>query len=284
MTAPAARRQPRRSVLLRRRPSAGGPGALVGGAGMLWLSLIVLSPLAAIVATAFAGGLGGFVDAVTAPAALSALGVTLAVALAVTGVNAVIGTVIAWVLVRDDFPGKRVIDTAIDLPFALPTIVASIVLLALYGPSSPVGLELQHTFWGVCAAVAFVTLPFVVRAVQPVLSAQSREVEQAAAALGAGPVTVARLILLPALIPAIAAGAGLSLCRALGEFGAVILIGGAIPGETEVASQYIRALVEQDDPVSAAAVSTALLVISLAGLGLLRGLSRRLTPGAEAGR
>lgn len=284
MTAGNARGAVLPSVLRRRRTGAGGPGVIVPAAGMLWLSLIVLAPLAAIVATAFAGGLGGFVAAVTAPPALSALGVTVAVALTVTAVNAVVGTVIAWVLVRDDFPGKRVIDTAIDLPFALPTIVASIVLLALYGPSSPVGLELQHTFWGVCAAVAFVTLPFVVRAVQPVLAAQSREVEQAAAALGAGPVTVARLILLPALIPAIAAGAGLSLCRALGEFGAVILIGGAIPGETEVASQYIRALVEQDDPVSAAAVSTALLVLSLLGLGVLRGLSRRLTPGAEAGR
>lgn len=284
MTAGNARGAVLPSVLRRRRTGAGGPGVIVPAAGMLWLSLIVLAPLAAIVATAFAGGLGGFVAAVTAPPALSALGVTVAVAFTVTAVNAVVGTVIAWVLVRDDFPGKRVIDTAIDLPFALPTIVASIVLLALYGPSSPVGLELQHTFWGVCAAVAFVTLPFVVRAVQPVLAAQSREVEQAAAALGAGPVTVARLILLPALIPAIAAGAGLSLCRALGEFGAVILIGGAIPGETEVASQYIRALVEQDDPVSAAAVSTALLVLSLLGLGVLRGLSRRLTPGAEAGR
>ncbi|MFZ0833943.1 MAG: molybdate ABC transporter permease subunit, partial [Mycobacterium sp.] len=137
------------------------------GVATLWLSVIVLMPLAAIVWQSADGGWRAFLAAVTSPSALASFRVTLTVATVVTVINMFFGILVAWVLVRDEFPGKRLIDAVIDLPFALPTIVASVVLLALYGPSSPVGIHLQHTPYGVGVALLFVTLPFVVRAVQP---------------------------------------------------------------------------------------------------------------------
>ena len=140
------------------------------------------------------------------------------------------GLLVAWVLTRDDFPGKRLVDAVIDLPFALPTIVASLVMLALYGPNSPVGLHLQHTKWGVGIALLFVTLPFVVRSVQPVLLELDQEVEQAAASLGASNPIIFTKVILPALLPSLLSGAGLAFSRAIGEFGSVVLIGGAVPG------------------------------------------------------
>ena len=180
------------------------------------------------------------------------------------------GTLIAWVLVRDDFRGKALVNAIIDLPFALPTIVASIVLLSLYGPRSPIGLHLYATRPALVIALAFVTLPFVVRSVQPVLMEIDREAEEAAASLGAGNWTIFRRIILPALRPALLGGAGLAFARAVGEFGSVVLIGGGIPRETEVASQYIAKQIEIDRPASAAAVSVALLLISFAVLFALR--------------
>jgi sulfate transport system permease protein len=182
----------------------------------------------------------------------------------------VFGLLIAWVLVRDDFFGKRLVDAIIDLPFALPTIVASLVMLALYGHNSPVGLHLQHTPWGVGIALAFVTLPFVVRAVQPVLLEIDRETEEAAASLGAGGPKIFTSVILPSLLPALLSGAGLAFSRAIGEFGSVVLIGGAVPGKTEVSSQWIRTLIENDDRTGAAAISIVLLLISFAVLLLLR--------------
>ena len=166
-------------------------------------------------------------------------------------------------LVRDDFRGKGFVNAIIDLPFALPTIVASIVLLSLYGPRSPIGLHLYATQPALIIALAFVTLPFVVRSVQPVLMEVDREAEEAAASLGASGWTTFRRIILPALYPALLGGAGLAFARAVGEFGSVVLIGGGIPRETEVASQYIAKQIEIDRPASAAAVSVALLLISL---------------------
>ena len=145
------------------------------------------------------------------------------------------GTLIAWVLVRDEFPGKSVVNSLIDLPFALPTIVAGLTLLALYGPDSPVGINVAYTRVAVVLALLFVTLPFVVRAVQPVLLELDREMEQAAESLGASRSTVFRRIVLPNLLPAILAGVGLAFARAIGEFGSVVLISGNIPFETEVA-------------------------------------------------
>ncbi len=258
-----------------RRPAA-TPGRTLGlGVVGLWLSVIVLLPLAALTARAFDDGLAGFWEAVTAPVALAALAVTLGVSAVVALVNAVMGTLIAWVLVRDDFPGKRVVNALIDLPFALPTIVASIVLLSLYGPNSPVGLTLNATRWGLIVALAFVTLPFVVRSVQPVLLELDHEVEQAAASLGASNLTTFRRVVLPTLAPAIIGGTGLAFARAVGEYGSVVLIGGNIPRETQVVSQYIQQQIEIDRPANAAAVSVALLGISFLTLFALRVWSGR---------
>jgi sulfate transport system permease protein len=236
----------------------------------LWLSVIVLLPLAALAATSLEGGVGGFVAAVSEPGARAALWVTVWVSAVVAVLNAVMGTLIAWVLVRDEFPGKRVVNALIDLPFALPTIVASIVLLSLYGPSSPVGIHLNATQPGLLVALAFVTLPFVVRSVQPVLLELDRDVEEAAASLGASNRTTFRRVVLPTLAPAILGGAGLAFARAIGEYGSVVLIGGNIPKKTQVASQYIQQQVETDQPVNAAAVSVVLLLIAFATLFVLR--------------
>ncbi|BBZ43247.1 sulfate ABC transporter permease subunit CysT [Mycobacterium parmense] len=257
-----------------------GPGttSLRVGVAMVWLSVIVLLPLAAIAWQAAGGGWHAFWLAVTSNAALESFRVTLTISLGVTLVNIVFGLLLAWVLVRDDFVGKRLVDAIIDLPFALPTIVASLVMLALYGNNSPVGIHLQHTAWGVAVALAFVTLPFVVRAVQPVLLELDREVEEAAASLGASGSKVFTSIVLPSLLPALTSGAGLAFSRAIGEFGSVVLIGGAVPGKTEVSSQWIRTLIENDDRTGAAALSVVLLAISfvvLLGLRIVGGRAAR---------
>ena len=247
------------------------------GAGIvaLWLTLVVLLPLAALAATAVSGGPGALWDAVTAPGALAALRVTVLTAAAVAALNAVMGTLVAWVLVRDDFPGRGLLDAVIDLPFALPTIVTSIVLLSLYGPDSPVGVELSASRAGLVVALAFVTLPFVVRSVQPVLLEADRDVEDAAASLGASGWQTFRRITLPALAPAALGGAGLAFARALGEYGSVVLIGGNVPGQTQVVSQYVQQQIETDRTVDAAAVSLVLLAVALATLALLRVVSGR---------
>ncbi|SOX55050.1 sulfate ABC transporter permease subunit CysT [Mycobacterium ahvazicum] len=248
----------------------GGTSSLRVGVATLWLSVIVLLPLAAIVWQAAGGGWRAFGEAVTSRAAIESFRVTLTISVGVTVVNLLFGLLIAWVLVRDDFPGKRLVDAIIDLPFALPTIVASLVMLALYGKNSPVGLHLQHTAWGVAVALAFVTLPFVVRAVQPVLLEIDRETEEAAASLGASGPKVFTSVVLPALLPSLLSGAGLAFSRAIGEFGSVVLIGGAVPGKTEVSSQWIRTLIENDDRTGAAAISIVLLLLSFVVLFALR--------------
>ncbi|MBJ7519846.1 MAG: sulfate ABC transporter permease subunit CysT [Solirubrobacteraceae bacterium] len=252
------------------RTAAGGIGPIGLGVAVLWLSVIVLLPLAAITVRSFDDGLGGFIDAIDAPAARAALTVTVGVSLIVTLINVVMGTLIAWVLVRDDFRGKGFVNALIDLPFALPTIVASIVLLSLYGPQSPFNIELNATRPALVIALLFVTLPFVVRAVQPVLIELDKEVEEAAASLGASNLTTFRRIILPTLAPAILSGAGLAFTRAIGEYGSVVLIGGGIPRETEVASQYIQKQIEIDRFVNAAAVSVTLLLIAFVVLLVLR--------------
>ncbi|MCB0925872.1 MAG: sulfate ABC transporter permease subunit CysT [Mycobacterium sp.] len=247
-----------------------GSTPVLAGAASIWLSVIVLLPLAAIVWQSAEGGWAAFWAAVTSPSAVDSYRVTLTIAVGVTVVNAVFGLLVAWVLTRDNFPGRRLMDTVIDLPFALPTIVASLVMLALYGPSSPVNLHLQHTRWGVGVALLFVTLPFVVRSVQPVLLELDRDVEEAAASLGATNPVIFTRVILPALLPALLSGAGLAFSRAIGEFGSVVLIGGAVPGQTEVSSQWIRTLIENDDRTGAAAVSIVLLALSFLVLLALR--------------
>jgi sulfate/thiosulfate transport system permease protein len=247
------------------------------GVAVVWLSLLVLLPLAAVVAKAGGGGLSGFTSAFTNAQSLQALRLTLICAFAVTVVNAIMGTLIAWVLVRDEFPGQRVIEVLIDIPFALPTIVAGIVMLKLYGHDSPVGLDWYATKKGVIVALLFVTLPFVVRSVQPVLESLERDVEEAAGSLGAGPITTFRRIVLPALAPAILSGAALAFGRAMGEYGSVILIGGGLP-KTNVASQAIYTQIENDQLSQAAATATVLLIISflvMIVLSVVKGLVAR---------
>ena len=246
-----------------------GTGLNVGVAG-LWLSIIVLLPLAAIAVQSFDDGWSGFWDAITAKQALQSLGITVFVSVIVALINVVFGTLIAWVLVRDDFPGKGFVNAIIDLPFALPTIVASLVLLSLYGPDSPIDVHLSATQPALIIALTFVTLPFVVRQVQPVLMELDTSVEEAAAVLGASNRVIATKIVLPALLPSILTGAGLAFTRAIGDFGSVVLIGGNIPGKTQVASQYIQQQIEVDEPVNAAAVSVVLLVIAFVVLSALR--------------
>jgi sulfate transport system permease protein len=252
------------------------PGVALGrGVAMAYLSIVALIPLAAVVAKSFENGADSFWNAVTNPQAVAALKLTLIASLIVVLINAVFGTLLAWVLVRDEFPGKSIVNSLIDLPFALPTIVAGLTLLAFYGPDSPVGVNLAHTRIAVALALLFVTLPFVVRAVQPVLLELDREMEQAAESLGATRATVFRRIILPNLLPAILAGGGLAFARAIGEFGSLVLLTGNLPFKTEAASYFIFSRVESDDPVGAAAVSVVLLVIALVVLLIFGWLSRR---------
>jgi len=216
-----------------------------------------------------------FLRAITSPQSIAALQLTFLLSAIVVLIDAVMGTLIAWVLVRDEFPGKRIVNALIDLPFALPTIVAGLTLLTLYGPKSPFGLNLAYTQAGILLALLFVTLPFVVRAVQPVLIELDREMEEAAASLGASPLTVLRRIILPNLAPAILTGCALAFARAIGEFGSVVLISGNIPYRTEVAAVNIFIQLENDDPGGAAAISVVLLAGALLTLSSLELLRRR---------
>ena len=247
-----------------------------GGLGLglitLYLSVIVLIPLAAVAVKAFSGGIGAFFDTVTTSTSLKALAITLVVSLVVAAIGAVMGTIVAWVLVRDSFPGKRIINALIDLPFALPTIVAGLTVIALYGPDSPFGIHLAFTRGAVIVALLFVTLPFVVRSVQPVLMEIDKEVEEAAASLGASNSVTFRRIVLPALRPAIISGAALSFARAVGEIGSLLLI----IGKVQIASIVIFADIEGDAPQAAAALSVVLLTISLLILLAIRRLGGRV--------
>jgi sulfate transport system permease protein len=243
----------------------------------MYLGLIVLIPIAALVWQSLGLGLDQFISAVTTQQALAAIQLTFVVSLIVVLINAVMGTLIAWVLVRDDFPGKDLINSLIDLPFALPTIVTGLTLLALYGPRSPFGINIAYQPASILMALLFVTLPFMVRSVQPVLLELDREMEEAGASLGASSGTVIRRIILPNLLPAMLTGGALGFARCMGEFGSVVLISGNIPSRTEVASVYIKGLVEGDRPGAAAAVSVVLLLVSLVLLTVFDLVRRRIS-------
>ncbi len=247
-------------------------GGLGLGVATLYMSVIVLVPLAAVLVKALSSGPGFFWDAVTTPLALKALGITLFVSVVVAAIGAVMGTLVAWVLVRDRFPGQQLVNALIDLPFALPTIVAGLTLIALYGPNSPFGVHLAYTRAAVIVALLFVTLPFVVRSVQPVLIELDREVEEAAASLGASNAVTFRRIVLPALRPAILSGAALAFARSVGEIGSLFLIAGKV----QIASIVIFADIESDAPQSAAALSIVLLALSLLVLVLIRRFGGRV--------
>jgi sulfate/thiosulfate transport system permease protein len=247
-------------VMRRRRVRANGAGTSLSlGIAVVYLSLIVLIPLAALAWKAAGGGWSQFWTAVTSPEAVAALRLTFEV------------------LVRDAFPGRAVVDVLLDLPFALPTIVAGLTLLSLYGVNGPLGVNIAYTKAGIVLALMFVTLPFSVRAVQPVLAALDRDMEDAAATLGAGPFAIARRVVLPNLAPAILSGIGLAFSRAIGEFGAVVLIAGNLPFKTETASVYIFGQIENDNAQGAAAAALVLLVASLVLLVIFGFLESRVT-------
>ena len=246
------------------------------GVALLWFGLLVLLPLSAVVAAAAEGGWSPFWASITSPQTAAAIRLTVGHALLVTVLNVFTGTAIAWVLVRDRFPGRRLLELLIDIPFALPTIVAGLVLLSLYGSDSPLGVDVANQRSAVFLAFLFVTLPFVVRTVQPVLEELDPEVEEAAASLGAGRVTTFRRIILPALVPAVAAGAARSVARGVSEYGSLVLLSGNLPFRTEVTSVRILSNIENDNLPAAASVATILLVISLVVLVLLDVLQRRM--------
>jgi sulfate transport system permease protein len=261
------------------RPRLGSGSGLSLGVVVTWLSLVVMLPLAAVVGKAFGSGWPSFYDTVTNSETAAALRLTVGLALGAAAVNAVMGTLVAWVLVRERFAGAGAVEMVIDLPFALPTIVAGLVLLGLYGPNSPVHLNLVGSRIGLFVALLFVTLPFTVRAVQPVLLDLDRDAEQAAASLGAGPLTTFRRIVLPPLLPAIMSGAALSFARALGEYGSLVLISSNIPFKTEFAAALIYGKYQSTDidgTRQAAAVASVLLLASAIVLAVLAALQRRL--------
>ncbi|AIY19704.2 sulfate ABC transporter permease subunit CysT [Pimelobacter simplex] len=267
-----ARPTRRSSGLFRLTPTSG-----IGlGVALVWFSVLVLLPLAAVVGAAAAGGWGAFWNTLTDAQTFAALRLTVVEAALVTVVNAVIGTVVAWVLVRDKFFGKRILDVVIDIPFALPTIVAGLVLLTLYGPESPVGINIVNTREGIFLALLFVTLPFVVRTVQPVLIELDADVEEAAASLGASRFTTFRRIILPSLVPAITAGSSLGFARAISEFGSLVLISGNTPYQTEVASLKILKFIEGDNQAGAAAVAVLLLLVAIVTIVVLDLVARRV--------
>ena len=276
-------------VTLRARPGR-RKGERVGtalslGFVTMFLTVVVTLPMAALVWESTKSGTDGFWEVVTSPQALAALKLSFGASFAIAAINAVLGTLIAWVLVRDDFPGKSAVNAVIDLPFALPTIVAGLTLLALYGPTSPVQIDVAFTRTAVVMALLFVTLPFVVRTVQPVLLELDTEMEQAARSLGASELTVFRRVILPNILPGILSGVALAFARAVGEIGSLVIISGSLPYKTEVASVYILSRVESGDPAGAAAVAVVLLFVSFAvilSIGVIRRLATRHETAAES--
>jgi sulfate/thiosulfate transport system permease protein len=253
------------------------PASGIGlGVAVLWFSILALIPLTAVLVETSSGGWTAFWDTITNVQTAAAIRMTIVQALLVTLVNVVMGTLIAWVLVRDDFFGKRALEVLIDIPFALPTIVAGLVLLQLYGPTSPLGIDVANSRRAVFLAFLFVTLPFVVRTVQPVLAELDPEAEDAAASLGAGRFTTFRRIILPSLVPAITAGAALSFARALSEYGSLVLLSGNLPMKTEVTSVRMLTYIENGDLAAAAAVATILLLVALVVIVALDVLQRRV--------
>ncbi len=251
-----------------------GVGAGLGrGMVVLWLSLIVLLPLAALLDESLSQGIGHFWSQVSSPQAKDSLELILVCSLIVVAINAFFGTIVAWLLVRDNFPGKSIINAIIDLPFALPTIVASLILIELWGKNSPVGIDIALTRVAIVVALCFVTLPFVVRAVQPLLIEMDRDMEEAAASLGAGGFTIFRRIIFPNLLPGLAAGVALAFARALGEYGSVLLFAGG-KANTTVASILIGQQIEQGNETGAAAISIVLLVMALVCLLIITLIQR----------
>ena len=261
------------------KPSALPGFGLTFGFAISYLSLIVLLPLAVLLARAADLGLDGIWRVATTPRVLAALQVSFFISAAAALVNAVFGSIAAWVLVRYEFPGKRLLDAAIDLPFALPTAVAGIALAALYATNgwigslfAPWGIKIAFTPWGILVALIFIGMPFVVRTVQPVLQDLDLEVEEASATLGASRAQTVFRVVLPALLPALLTGVALAFARAVGEYGSVIFIAGNMPFVSEIAPLLIVTKLEEFDYAGAAAIATVMLAISFLALLAINGL------------
>ncbi|MET3435809.1 sulfate ABC transporter permease subunit CysT [Sphingomonas sp. 1185] len=255
-----------------RRSALPGFG-LTMGMTLFWLGLVVLLPLSALVIRAAGMGWDGFAAVGLSPRALAAYRLSFGAALAAAAVNAVFGLLIAWILVRYEFPGKKLIDAAVDLPFALPTAVAGIALVSLYANNgwigsllAPLGIKVAYTPLGVTIALVFIGLPFIVRSVQPVLADLGRDVEEAAATLGATRTQTFRRIILPAIAPALLTGFALAFARGVGEYGSIIFIAGNMPFKSEIAPLLIITQLEQFDYDGATAIACVMLVLSFAML------------------
>ncbi len=269
-----------------RSPNRLIPGfGLTLGYAMLYLSLVVLIPLSATFVRSFDSGWAHFWTAVTAPRVLASLRLSFGAALFAAAVNAIFGLIIAWVLVRYRFPGKRLIDAMVDLPFALPTAVAGIALTALYAPDGwlgklllPLGIRVAFTPSGIVVALIFIGLPFVVRTLQPVLEELDRDVEQAAETLGASEWQTFSRVILPALWPAMLTGFALAFARDVGEYGSVIFIAGNMPMKSEIAPLLIVTKLEQYDYAGATAIAVVMLILSfglMLGINALQGWAQR---------
>ncbi len=268
-----------------RRPSVIPGFGLTLGLALTWLSLVVLLPLAGLVLKTASLGWSDFLDIATGSRTLAALRISFGLSLAAAGINAVFGLLVAWVLVRYDFPGRRLLDAFIDLPFALPTAVAGISLAAIYAPNgwigallAPFGWQVAYTPWGILVALVFVGLPFIVRTVQPVLEDLDRDAEEAAASLGAGRLRTVATVVMPMLLPSLLIGFALALARAVGEYGSVIFIAGNIPYVSEIAPLLIVIRLQEYDYAGATAIATIMLAIAfllLLAINLLQAWTRR---------
>jgi len=259
--------------------------AILRGIAFSYIGLLIILPIVAITVASLRGGIANLWANITLPQALYSLMITFLMAIVMVAINIVTGTATAWVLVRYNFPFKNIMDSLIDLPFAIPTVVTGIMLVVLYGPKSIIGnllgrygIEIIFNKPGIILALIFVSFPFVVRTVQPVLMEMDQEMEEAARTLGASSLTIFFRIVLPTLIPAILTGAALSFSRALGEFGSIVIVAGNIPFKTQVASVYIYGEIESYNIQGALGVSVILLLSSfliLVLLHLLKNWSRR---------
>ena len=246
------------------------PGlALSAGITLTMLSLVVLLPIGALLVKGTSAGLPQLLATVSTPRTMGALFLSFRLSLVAAFFNLIFGVALAWVLVRYRFPGRKLLDAAVDLPFALPTAVAGIALTALYAPNGAFGsifkefgVKIAYTQWGILIALIFVGLPFVTRTVQPVVEEIEREVEEASATLGAGRTYTMRRVILPMLAPAALTGFALALARAVGEYGSVIFIAGNIPLKTEIAPLLIVIKLEEYNDAGAAAIGIAMLFIS----------------------
>lgn len=246
------------------------PGfGLTMGFIMLYLGLLVLIPLSTIILNAFGMGWPHFWEVITAPRLVASYKLSFGASLIAAAINAVFGLLVAWVLVRYSFPGKRIIDGLVDLPFALPTAVAGITLTTLYAPNGWIGKYLAlfgikgaYSSLGIVIALTFIGLPFVVRMVQPVLQTLDREVEEAAASLGAGRLQTFTKVIFPEVLPALLTGFALAFARALGEYGSVVFISGNMPMRTEITPLLIMTKLEQYDYTGASAIAAVMLIVS----------------------